>query len=351
MRAMLARWLRTHNQLRITLVVPDLLLARVKRRLVTVLQTDAFEIARRRRLTALRPDVVWYPWNGMTWLAPSIKVATVHDVWPFVSPATQTALRRREQEPYRATAAHSTAIIANSHFTKSQILSYLNVPAKRVHVVHMGTDEVESGASPNVALVGAERFVLFVGENEPRKGLDTLVASMRMLPESLRSSTMLVVVGKEGSLGRRGDIGADPHDGNLQMVLKAANDDGVRTIVAGEISDTALGRLYQSASVFAFPSRYEGFGLPVLEAMSHGCPVVASSAASIPEVGGDAARYFPPGDAAALARTLADVLSDDELRASMRDSGLAHARAFSWDATSRATLAVFAQAAASGTRG
>ncbi len=123
--------------------------------------------------------------------------------------------------------------------------------------------------------------------------------------------------------------------------LRFADRGGVPTIVAGEVSDAVLASLYAGAAVFAFPSRYEGFGIPVIEAMANGIPVVASNAASIPEAGGEAAIYFSPGDADALAAALTRVLEDAGLAEQMRIAGIAHAALLSWDRCSQETLAVF----------
>ncbi|HLW38015.1 MAG TPA: glycosyltransferase, partial [Candidatus Eremiobacteraceae bacterium] len=105
-------------------------------------------------------------------------------------------------------------------------------------------------------------------------------------------------------------------------------------------SDRLLRALYAGAVAFAFPSHYEGFGLPVLEAMAHGVPVIASDAASVPEAGGDAAFYFPVGDSQALAAALQAVLTDAALAARLRSAGIARAASLSWDRCAAATLAI-----------
>jgi len=115
----------------------------------------------------------------------------------------------------------------------------------------------------------------------------------------------------------------------------------------GDVSEADLPALYNLATVFAFPSLYEGFGLPPLEAMACGTPVVCANTSSLPEVVGDAALTFDPLDVPALAAALAQALSDADLRAALRNRGLAQARLFSWERTARETLAVYRQAAGS----
>ncbi len=346
-RAMISRWLHNPERVRVTLLVPDLLPAGAARRLAATLGRDDLDVRRRRSAAALRPDLVWYPWNGMTWTSPCANIATVHDVWPFVSPARDPRTRRREQTAYLTMAEHTVAIIANSQFTKAEILKHLDVDDARVHVVHMGVDSRSahdgSDAAPPrrpLALVGAQRYVLFVGEDEPRKDLSTLRSAMRALPAELRASTGLLIAGKTATAVAAGRIDDAPGGRSLRFVP----DGPVPTLVAGEVPDELLDELYAGAAAFVFPSRYEGFGLPVLEAMAHGAPVVASDAASIPEVGGHAALYFPAGDTAALAGAVTRVLGDAALAEELRRAGFARARELSWDRCSDETLRVFESA-------
>ncbi len=339
-RAMLSRWLNAPDRIRLTLLVPDLFLAAARRRLEQTLQRGDIQVRRRSSVRALQPDLVWYPWNGMTWTSTIPSVATVHDVWPFVSPAADAGIRRREQTAYLTMAAQSRAIIANSNFTKNEIVKYLPIVPQRVHVIHMGVDR--PGKSAPVLLEGAQRYVLFVGEDERRKDLDTLRSAMELLPKSLQASTGLVVAGKARSQTQVGQITEASDTAQGTVSLGFATTPSVPTLVTGEISDALLNRLYANAAVFAFPSTYEGFGLPVLEAMAHGIPVIAANAASIPEVGGNAALYFPALDPNALATTLERVLSDTALATALRATGLARSFELSWDRCADATLSFFA---------
>jgi glycosyltransferase involved in cell wall biosynthesis len=329
-RSVLHRFATTLSErVKLTLLVPDLLPALARSRYIEDLPGDV-GVVQRSAADRLDLDVVWYPWNGMTWMTRVRSVATVHDVWPFVSPAADTRVRAREQTQYREAAARAAAIIAVSEFTKREIIRLLGVDAQRIHVIHQA-------AAPPIALPAhtsagsshgpRERYVLFVGEVEPRKDIATLIEAMRRLPEDVRADTKLLVVGRTRGLSR-------------------AIGNGMRLELAGEIADDAqLAALYAGAAALAFPSRYEGFGLPVLEAMTYGTPVVASDAASIPEVGGDAALYFPCGDPDALSAALVRVLGDPQLAASMSAAGKARAQTFDEETRAARTLEVLEDAA------
>jgi glycosyltransferase involved in cell wall biosynthesis len=136
---------------------------------------------------------------------------------------------------------------------------------------------------------------------------------------------------------------AGKHSGS-EVPLKderKASEPKTPTRYLGHVSESVLASLYAHAKAVVYPSRYEGFGLPVLEAMAYGAPVIASDAAGIPEAGGDAALYFPSGDAAALANAIALVLSEDELADNLRELGRRRAAQMTWDVTASQTIAAF----------
>ena len=321
-RSLLSRWLAAgEERISITLLVPHLFPALVRGRLIEEAGGEAV-VARRSSARSLGLDAVWYPWNGMTWLAPTLRIATVHDVWPFVAPSPDERIRRNEQGPFLTTARSAALIIADSEFTKGEIQRRLAPLAAPIAVVHLGTAYPPplAGIQPAV-FEGARRYVLFVGESEERKNVATLLAAMAALPHDVRRETGLVLAGKCSAETRHRASSAD-----------------LDVRVEGEVSDARLAALYSGAAAFVFPSRYEGFGLPVLEAMAYGAPVIASDAASIPEAGGDAALYFPPDDVAALVDRLTRVLGDDTLSSDLRLMGFRRAASMTWDRCADATL-------------
>lgn len=324
-RALLGAWGSTFSdRIETTLLVPHAFPGLLARRFADELGGAPVRIARRGRAARLGLDLVWYPWNGMTWSSGVPSVVTVHDAWPFASPARDARIRAREQGHYLRSLPLAARFIAVSDFTKTEMTRFLEIKAERIDVVAEGVGRLTQGEPKAAVFAGAERYVLFVGEAEERKDLATLVKAMSLVPDGLRRSTALVVAGRGG--------------------IPAADPD-VRIEITGEVSDDRLASLYAGAAAFAFPSRYEGFGLPILEAMLYGAPVVASDAASIPQTGGDAAMYFRAGDPQALASALMRVLGDDALAREMSAAGRARAASMTHVECARRTLEVFERVA------
>lgn len=268
-------------------------------------------------------DLIWFPWNGMSWIPPGIGIATLHDASLFALPPDNAEVRDREQRPFRVAAATATQIITDSHYSKNELARHLNIEPDRIDVVHLGVDPVRVAPGPPPV---EGPYILFVGEIEPRKGLDVLEAALERFPEP----PTLVIAGKRTGAERV------PENSNIIARSLIAN-----ARYLGHVSDGVLASLYANAKAVVYPSRYEGFGLPVLEAMAYGAPVVASDAAGIPEAGGDAALYFASGDAEALANALMLVLSEDELAENLRELGRRRAALMTWDVTASQTMGIF----------
>jgi len=319
-RALLRSWhARARERIELTLLVSDLLPQLIAGKL-TAEAGASFPVARRGHSGF---DVIWYPWNGMLWVNGGSKIATVHDCWPFASPAPDEAIRRNEQTPFLTTAAHADRIIVDSTFSRNEVVRHLNFDPSKIDIVPLGVDP----AAPVAAHQQAKPYVLFVGEAETRKDLATLLHAMALLPPAVREGHELVVVGK----GQPGKAGPPPEGASVRF--------------EGEVTEERLAALYAGASAFVFPSTYEGFGLPILEAMSYGVPVVASDAASVPEAAGDAALYFPAADALACTAAIEQVLTHEPLARTLREAGLARAAAMTWDRCADATLAIFERTA------
>ncbi len=228
----------------------------------------------------------------------------------------------------------ATHIIAVSECTRRDLLAAYGLPPEKVTVVHEAADpRFCPQPSETVAEVRAryglpERYLLFVGTIEPRKNLTRLLAAFEAL-HAERLSDALVIVGRRGWL----------YTGFLAALERSPARRAV--LFPGYVPDHDLPALYAGAQALAFPSLYEGFGLPVLEALACGTPVVASNASSVPEAGGDAALYCEPTDVEGLIQALRRILRDPDLREEMRARGFAQAARFSWEQTARETQQVY----------
>jgi glycosyltransferase involved in cell wall biosynthesis len=319
LRSVLARML-AHDDLDVVLLVHGVLPRLRKAALAREVGNARFAVSSR-----VPPDasVAWHPWNGTFFAAGSVpSVATIHDVVPFAFPDIDEGRRRAQQQPFERSAREAKSIVVDSMFTRSELERYLDVPSDRIAVVPLAANERFTPGRPEKlpAALRARRYVLGVGANEPRKNFTTLSTAMhRAFPAN---DVILVCVS----------------DSNVAGALT------LRDLDLNELRD-----LYRGALAFAMPSVYEGFGIPPLEAMGCGTPVIASRASSLPEVCGDAARYVnAPTDADEWAMAIRSVVGDGEAGAAMRERGLKQARRFSWGRTAEATLAVLREAATTG---
>jgi len=227
-------------------------------------------------------------------------------------------------------------IIAVSQFTKAEILRYISVPEGKIDVIYEGVNMVKQGPSVQSDDILKKRgvtkdYILFVGTIEPRKNLEKLVRAFKLLIESRGDKYELVIVGKLGW----------KYDAFLQSLKTLGIQDKIKFL--GYVPDTDLPIIYKHASVFVYPSVYEGFGLPVLEAMAYGTPVITSNVSSLPEVAGDAALLVNPYDEGQIAEGMDKVLSDPELRRQLIRRGREQVKKFSWMETASRTLELYEQ--------
>jgi glycosyltransferase involved in cell wall biosynthesis len=287
-----------------------------------------------------RVDVLHVPYLGPPLGASVPVVVTVHDLIPVVVPRHRGSWLT---QAYTGLACRGVTrarlVVADSAYTKRDILAYLKLPSARVRVVHLAadshyqpvTDEArQSSVREQYAL--DRPFVFYVGGLEWRKNVPALIHAFAEAPEPWR----LVIVG-------------EPFHGRGKLIpnlIAEAREAGVleRTRFLGRVPAEDLPALYSLAGLFVYPALYEGFGLPPLEAMACGAPVLCSNRTSLPEVVGHAAALFDPTDPDDLPDQLVALLGSERERQEIAREGLAHARTFSWRRTARETYAVYRDA-------
>ncbi len=228
------------------------------------------------------------------------------------------------------------AILVDSEFVRGEVIATFGVAPERVHTAHLGVSPVyrpRSGAELAEALepfgVTSGGYILTVGTIEPRKNVLHVLEAYAQLPAAMRERYPLVVAGAKG--WRAGDI--------VSRLRRLADQEQIRFL--GHVPEASLPALYAGAALFVFPSVYEGFGLPPLEAMASGVPVLASNRASVPEVVGDAGESLEPDQPERTAEKMLAILDDAELRARMAQRGIARAAGFSWQACAYVTRRVY----------
>jgi len=275
---------------------------------------------------------------AMPRLATCPAVVTLYDLsfvhYPNAFPPPQ---RRYLHAATAHACRHARRLIAISESGRDDIQRVYGVPSERIDVVTPGVGDTFRPLPPDEVAAFRrrrglpDRFLLHVGTLQPRKNVPLLLDALARLG---RADAPLVLVGGKGWL----------YDAIFRRVEELGLGDRVR--FAGYVDDDELPLWYNAAAALVFPSLYEGFGLPIVEALACGTPVVAARASSLPEAGGAAALYFDPSDADELAARLAEALDDDALIAHLRDAGPAQARRFSWARAGQETAAVYDRALA-----
>jgi glycosyltransferase involved in cell wall biosynthesis len=251
---------------------------------------------------------------------------TVHDATPWLHPDTLSPGMRLYYRPFYAQALRrAAAVFTVSEASRSDLTSAAGIPRERIRVTPNGIDPLFFHAT---AEAGAAPYLLAVGTLEPRKNLPVLLEAFRRLRREGRDLE-LRLVGRQGWAEKLSlaDVAGHVH-------------------LTGTVSDARLAELYAGAACFVLPSRYEGFGLPLGEAMAAGAPAVASDVPALRELAGDAVLYAPPGDAAALAAAIARALDDQAGTAERLVRARERVRRFTWTACAGATLAAYGEIAA-----
>lgn len=289
-------------------------------------------------------DLVHDP-NGIApFLTPGLSIptiVTIHDVFAYVYPEAQArfdAWRSRTQLPLAARRA--TIVLTDSENSRKDILHFLRINPQRLRAIPLATEQrfkpvvdFQTCAATLQRYKVRQPYLLYVGGINARKNIIRLLEAFALVHRYYPALTLVI-----GGKRQWRTEGIDQALGRLNLESHVH--------FTGYLADTDLPALYSAAKAFVFPSLYEGFGLPPLEAMACGTPVITSNASSLPEVVGEAAIMVDPYDVEGLAAAIARVLDDALLRADLRTRGLQRAALFSWERTARETIAVYEQAMA-----
>jgi len=300
-----------------------------------------FSLREQFELLTLNVELVHSPYYLKPYLLRLPSVVTLFDVIPLVIP---NAVSWRARWFFRwavwLAARTSARVIVPSRATRDDLIAHLRVPREKIVVIPLAADaRLAPQSAAEIARVREkyalpERFVLYVGINKPHKNLATLLEAWARV----ECDAMLVVAGAWDARYAHTTADRRPMT-DVQSLAVGGHRSAVKFI--RDVDDADLAALYVGATVFVMPSLYEGFGLPPLEAMASGAPVICSNASSLPEVVGDAALLVNPRDAEDIARAITHVLDDAALRDELRAKSLARAAQFSWERAAEMTLAVY----------
>lgn len=293
------------------------------------------QLGLKRQIAGLEPDLVHFPFPQQPILYGGPVITTVHDLTTlrFNNPDKNPLVFKFKQQIYsrviKRAARKSVAVLTGSEFVKSDVVNFSGISPDKITVTYEAADLIEDPSDPMLELEG-KHFLMYVGRPTPHKNLERLVQAFHSLKEQ-HPDIMLVLAGKKDSNYRR-----------VESLVKKQGVDGV--VFTDFVSEGRLRWLYEHCAAYVFPSLSEGFGLPGLEAMVHGAPVVSSNATCLPEIYGEAAHYFDPLGVDAMTAALGDVLNDSALRERLVKAGKVQAAKYSWKRMAEQTLEVYRSA-------
>ncbi len=252
-------------------------------------------------------------------------IVTVFDMIHEIFSEQYSKSRVAEQKKYIV--SHAAKIIVISESTKSDLIKVLGVNEKKIEVVYLASSFGDTLAKPLIDFTLPERYVLYVGDRWHYKNFELFIRSMAPL---MKNDRLLRIV-------CAGSIPFSDQERSIIAGLGIAD----QVLHFPAASDDVMIHLYKNARVFVFPTLYEGFGIPVLEAFACGCPVIASNSSSLPEVGGDACRYIDPRDEISLTGAVMEVVYNHELRADLAARGFEQQKKFSWEKTAQHTISLY----------
>ena len=289
------------------------------------------------KLRKAKIDVYHGPNYVLPFLSRTGMVLTIYDMISFASSEWYKPISRfRVQRLMKLSAKKANKIIAGSENTKQDIIKILKLPCDKIKVIYIGIDDIYRPIADKYKLDNIKnkykidsKFILHVGSLQARKNIPRLIEAYSKLPMELLAKYQLVIAGKRSW--------------KVEEILAKVKQLGLndKVVFTGFVDDNDLPLLMNAANLLVFPSLYEGFGIPPLEAMACGTPVVASNTSSIPEVVGDAALLFDPYNIKEMTKAINRALTDVKLRNKLRKRGFERIKQFSWEKAARETLQVY----------
>lgn len=306
----------------------------INKKNVTVINCDSpiYSITEQFALKKLIPkstSLFWSPHYNIPLFYRGKLITTIHDVFHLAFPEQLSLTQKLYSKiMFKAVNFKSNLIVTVSNFSKKELIEKNKTNFQKIRVVHNGVNRIEN---PKIKQTNndllSKSYLLYVGNVKPHKNLSNLLDAFEIIQE--KENIDLIIVGKKD-----GFITPD------KKVLKKAESLGSKVIFTGFISDELLAEYYKNAIALVFPSLYEGFGLPPLEAMVMKCPVISSNKASLPEVCQDSALYFNPESVTDIAEKIQTLLKDQKLQVEFKNKGVRHVQSFSWKKAAEETLTV-----------
>jgi glycosyltransferase involved in cell wall biosynthesis len=290
----------------------------------------------KKQLNQLRPNLVHFPMVQQPILYRGIVVTSMLDLTTarFKNPTKNGILFWLKQQVYKfvnwRVAHKSKQIITISNYVKKDVANFAKVPLKKITTTYLAADEITEAIKP-IKELQSKQFIFYVGRPQPHKNLARLIEAFSLLKKT-NPELLLVLAGKKDKM----------YDSFIQTAKDLGVEDSV--VFTGFVSEGQLKWLYKGCKAFVFPSLSEGFGLPGLEAMQHGAPVVSSNATCLPEIYGDAAYYFDPLDIHDIASSINTVINDTNIRNKLIKDGRKKAKEYSWERMAKQTLEVYKKA-------
>lgn len=286
----------------------------------------------KKQLDGLGADLVHFGMVQQPILYKGKVVTTIHDLTTvrFLNPDKNPYVLKLKQQVYKQVikraARKSLAVITPSEFVKNDLVDFTGIKPEKVTVTYEAADPITE-APEIVSGLKSSKFIMYIGRPTPHKNLERLIEAFVLLQKD-NPDLKLVLAGKK--------------DANYQRIEQGVDQRGIENVIFTDfVSEGQLRWLYENCQAYVFPSLSEGFGLPGLEAMIHGAPVVSSNATCLPEIYGDAAHYFDPLDVTAMAKAINEVLTDSSLRQTLIARGHQQVTKYSWQRMAEQTLEIY----------